>query len=149
VAAAPLAVSFRVDSRLAAVKVTGAVIFLLLALAFSADPERAVFGLVAGAVLAGYALRDLVAPHRLSADADGVTLVAGYASRRRLTWDQIERVRVDQRRRLGTRAELLEIDTGDHLHLFSTYDLGMPPWQAIRALSGLAPAGLTDQPTTG
>jgi hypothetical protein len=45
---------------------------------------------------------------------------------------------VDERRRLGTRSELLEIDTGNSLHLFSTYDLGVSCWEAARVLAGLA-----------
>ena len=124
----PGEVSFRVDTRLTAVRVAGAVIFLLLALLYSGDPGRLAFGGLAGLVLAGYAVRDLVAPHRLTADAAGVTVVAGFAGRRRLAWDQIERVRIDQRRRFGTRAQLLEIDTGEDLHLIRE---GRLPWAAI------------------
>ena len=139
-------VRFRVDTRLAAVKVTGAVVFLLLALVFRGDPARTAFAAVGGAVLAGYALRDLIAPVRLAADADGVTVVAGFAGHRRLAWSEIERVRVDERRRLGTRSEMLEIDTGEMLYLFSGYDLGVPVPQAARAVAALAPPGLTQRP---
>jgi hypothetical protein len=146
---APTQVSFRVDARLTAAKVTGAVIFLLLTLAFAGDLGREFFGGGAAVLLAGYAARDLLVPRRLSADADGITLVAGFAGRRRLAWSEIQRVRVDERRRLGTRSELLEIDTGDQLYLFSGYDLGMPVWQAVRVLAPLAPPGLTEVPTPG
>src|SRR3982750_3010768 len=69
-APAPTQVSFRVDGRLTAVKVTGAVIFLLLTLAFLGDAGREFFGGAATVVLAGYAVRDLVAPRRLSADTE-------------------------------------------------------------------------------
>jgi PH (Pleckstrin Homology) domain-containing protein len=148
-APAPTQVSFRVDGRLTAVKVTGAVVFVLLTLAFLGDAGREFFGGAAAAVLAGYAVRDLVAPRRLTADREGVTLIAGFAGHRRLGWDQIQTVRVDRRRRLGTRSELLEIDTGDELHLFSGYDLGMPVWQAVGALAAVAPPGLTEVPTAG
>ncbi len=143
----PGPVEFRVDTRLAALKVTGAVVFLLLAVVFRGDPGRTAFAAIGGAVLAAYAARDLIAPRRLSADADGVTVVEGFARRRRLAWAEIERVRVDERRRLGTRSELLEIDTGETLHLFSGYDLGMPVGQAAQALAALAPPGLTSAPT--
>jgi hypothetical protein len=44
---------------------------------------------------------------------------------------------VDTRSRLGTRSELLEIDVGDTLHLFSGYDLGRPCWEAAEALAAL------------
>ncbi|OLB78987.1 MAG: hypothetical protein AUI14_11675 [Actinobacteria bacterium 13_2_20CM_2_71_6] len=145
----PTEVSFKVDGRLAAVKVAGAVIFLLLALVFSGDPGRTAFAGLGSLVLAFYAARDLIAPRRLSADTEGVTVVVGFAGRRRLGWDQIERVRVDQRRRLGTRSEMLEIDARESLHLFSGYDLGVPVWEAAQRLAQLAPAGLTEVPTTG
>ena len=49
---------------------------------------------------------------------------------------------LDQRRRLGTRSEMLEIDTGDMLYLFSGYDLGVPVPQAARAVAALAPPGI-------
>jgi hypothetical protein len=133
----PMAVSFRVDGRLTAAKVAGAVIFLLIAVAFVEDPARSVFAGLAGLLVGAYAIRDVSAPVRLAADADGVTVVTGFTARRRLAWDQIERVRVEKRRRLGTRSELLEIDTGETLHLFSSYDLGVAPWEAARTLAGL------------
>jgi Bacterial PH domain len=145
----PEPVVFRVDARLAAAKVAGAVIFLLLAVVFRGDPGRTAFATLGGAVLAGYALRDLIAPRRLAADAEGVTVVVGFAGHRRLGWSEIERVRVDERRRLGTRSELLEIDTGETLHLFSGYDLGVPVWKAARVLAALAPPGLTSLPDPG
>jgi hypothetical protein len=79
-----------------------------------------------------------VFPVRLRADAEGVTLIAGVARRRRLAWSQIERVRVDERHRLGLRTELLEIDTGDALHLFTEHDLGVPPADVLAALAPLS-----------
>jgi hypothetical protein len=132
-----MAVAFRVDGRLTAMKVAGALVFLLIAVAFRGDPARSVFAGLAGLLAGGYAIRDLIAPVRLSADADGVTVVSGFTARRRLAWNQIERVRVDQRRRLGTRSEMLEIDAGENLHLFSSYDLGVTPGEAARTLAGL------------
>jgi hypothetical protein len=78
--------------------------------------------LVALVVAAGvvvWAARDLIAPVRVAADAAGVTLVVGFASRRRLEWSQVERVRVDVRRR----SRLLEVDVGETLHLFSRYEV--------------------------
>jgi hypothetical protein len=145
----PTSVSFRVDPRLTAVKVAGAVIFLLLTVAFAGDLGREFFGATATVLLAVYATRDLIAPRRLAADAEGVTLVSGFAGRRRLAWSDIERVRVDTRSRLGTRSELLEIDTGDRIHLFSGYDLGTPVWRAARDLAAFAPPGLTEVPAAG
>jgi len=89
-----------------------------------ADDRRVLIAaLVAAAVAGGYALRDILAPVRLAADPQGITVVTGYASRRRLDWAQVERIKVDTRSRAGLRSELLEIDTGDMLYLLSTYDL--------------------------
>ena len=77
-------ISFRVDPRLTAVKVAGAVIFLLLTVAFAGDLGREFFGGTATVLMAVYAVRDLVAPRRLSADPEGVTLVSGFACARAL-----------------------------------------------------------------
>src|SRR5262249_20893746 len=126
----PIAVSFRVDGRLTAVKVAGTLIFLAIALVFHDDPARSLFAGLAGLVTGVYAIRDLTAPVRLAADADGVTVVSGFTATQRLAWDQIQRVRVERRRRLGTHSDMLEIDAGDNLHLFSSYDLGVAPWAA-------------------
>jgi hypothetical protein len=134
-------VGFRVDARFTAVKVAATVIFALVALAFRDDPLRAALGGLAALLVAVYAVRDIIAPRRLVADREGVTVVSGFAGRRRLGWDQIERVRVDERRRLGTRSELLEIDTGDSLHLFSTYDLGTSCHEALDAIRAVRGAG--------
>lgn len=135
----PTEVNFRVDGRLTGIRIAGAVIFLLVALAFNDDRGRLVVAGLAGLLCAGYAVRDLLVPHRLAADAEGVTVVSGLGRRRRLGWDQIEGVRRDERRRLGTRSELLEIDAGNNLYLFSGYDLGMPCWRAAEQLAAIAP----------
>jgi Bacterial PH domain len=135
----PTELSYRVDRRLTAVRATGAVIFAVVAV-LESGPLPRLFALLAGAVLAVYTVRDLLVPVRLTADADGVTLVTGFARRRRLAWSEIDRVRLDERRRLGTRSDLLEIDTGEALYLFSSYDLGTSCWEAAQQLSRLAGA---------
>jgi hypothetical protein len=114
---------WRVNSRLTVVKVAAAVLFLLAALLFAGDPIGLTIGVAAAVALGAFALRDLLAPVRLAADPTGVTVVRGFAGHRHLPWAQIERIRVDERRRFGTRSQLLEIDTGDSLHLFSAYEL--------------------------
>jgi hypothetical protein len=135
----PQAARWRVSPALPALKVTGTVVFVLLGVAFGSDPVRLALAGVAALGLAGWALRDVVAPVRIAADRDGVTVIAGFAGRRRLPWNQIERVRVDRRPRLGLRTETLEIDTGETLHLFSSYDLGAPPAEVAAALEALRP----------
>ena len=133
-------VRYRVDSRFTAVKICGFAIFTLVALAFHDDRAKLAFTGLAALVTGVYALRDVVAPVRLAADRDGVTVISGYAGHRRLEWGAIERIRLDERRRLGTRSAALEIDTGDHLYLLSSYDLGTDPADAVEALAGLTPS---------
>jgi hypothetical protein len=78
--------------------------------------------------------RDLLAPIRLAADTEGVTVITGIRTPTRIPWSDVERMRVDVRHRYGRRSELLEIDTGDGLHLFSRYDLGVTPEEALEDL---------------
>ncbi|HZN17402.1 MAG TPA: PH domain-containing protein [Micromonosporaceae bacterium] len=119
-------------------KLVAAVLFVLTGVFFgAADPPRLALALVVAAGFAAFALRDLLVPVRLTADYDGVTLVTGFAHRRRLAWSQIERVRVDVRPRLGTRSELLEIDTGESLHLFNAHELGAPVADVAETLTQL------------
>jgi hypothetical protein len=87
----------------------------------------------------------VLAPVRLSADTEGVTVVRGYAGHRRIPWPEVERVGVGEHRSLGLRAELLEIDTGESLHLFSRYDLGAPCAEVAEALAGLRRSGQEDR----
>jgi hypothetical protein len=141
--------SWRIRPILPVAKLLGAAAIVVLALAFRRDDPVQWFLAAAVTVgLAGWAARDLIAPVRLAADAEGVTVVVGFAGRRRLSWAEIERVRVDRRERLGLRAELLEVDAGDSLHLFSRNDLGAEPDEVLATLlalrsarpSGTAPA---------
>jgi hypothetical protein len=133
--------SWRVSRGMSVLKAGGALVFTMLAVFSVGEPVRLAVAGVAALVLAGYALRDLVAPVRLTADVDGVTVISGFAGRSHLPWSQIERVRVDERRRLGTRSELLEIDAGDSLHLFSRYDLDRPCEEVVEALTRLRTGG--------
>jgi hypothetical protein len=129
--------SWRVSPALVWVKV-GATLAFAVAAALLVDERTtaAVAGL--GALVVGaWAARDLLAPVRLAADQDGVTVVTGYAGHRRLAWSQIERVRVDDRPRFGIRSEMLELDAGDTLYLFSTYDLNAPCTDVADALTQL------------
>jgi hypothetical protein len=131
---------WRVARKPPAVKLVAAVLFALLGVFVATDAVGRSLAAVAAAGLAASAARDLVFPVRLRADAKGLTLVVRLA-RRRLPWSQIERVRVDERHRLGVRTELLEIDTGDELHFFSERELGVPPAEALAALAALSRSG--------
>src|SRR5512142_1368866 len=92
---------WRVSRSLVMVKGLGTAALCAVALLYHAYPDRLTVS-VAGALVVGVLLvRDLLVPVRLEADPGGVTVVSGFAGRRRLDWSEVERVRVDDRRRLG------------------------------------------------
>ncbi len=124
-------VRFHADRRFMWAKFIVAVIFVATPLVAGSSVTGIVVGLIVGVGLAIYGMRDVLAPVRLAADAEGVTVVSGFAGQRRLAWDDIERVRLDERSRYGGRQALLEIDEGESLHFFSRYDLGVPPSEAL------------------
>jgi hypothetical protein len=129
---------WRIKPVLPVTKAMGAVAVVVLAVAFAGrDPIRWSLAFVIGAALAIWALRDLIAPVRLAADAAGVTVLTGFARRRHLPWDQIERVRVDVSSRRGLRSELLELDAGESIFLFSAHELGVLPEEVATALADL------------
>ena len=134
------ALQWRVKPVLPVTKLLGAVALVVLVVAFGrGDPVQWVLAVAGATGLALWALRDVIRPVRLSADTSGVTLVVGFASRRHLAWSQVERIRVDRRHRRGIRSELLEIDGGESLHLFSVHELGSEPEDVARALTELRP----------
>ena len=129
---------WRIKPVLPVTKGLGAVAVLVLVFAFGReDPVQWVLAGAVAIALATWALRDVVAPVRLAADPEGVTVVAGFAGRRRLSWAQIERVRLDRRERLGLTSEMLEIDADDALYLFSMHDLGADPHDVLPVLEEL------------
>ena len=124
--------------NLTVLKAAGAAVFLAAAVLFGGgDATRVVVAVLAALLLGVYALRDVMAPVRLAADPSGVTIVSGFATRRTLPWSTIERIRVDERRRLGTRSQLLEIDAGESLHLFSAYELNAPVQAVAETLESI------------
>jgi hypothetical protein len=128
---------WRVRPALPGLKLAGAAGFVLLGLLFGTDPVRIVLAATTALALAAWAVRDLLVPVRLAADAAGITVATGYVGTRTVPWDRIERVRVDTRPRLGLRTETLEVDTGESLHLFSAYDLSAPPAEVAARLERL------------
>ncbi|WP_229405753.1 PH domain-containing protein [Micromonospora sp. NBRC 110038] len=133
--AAPSARQWRVPPTLPALKLVGAAALVGLGLVFAdGDRVRLVLAGVLAAGLVGWALRDLLAPVRLAVDPAGITVVRGFAGRRRLDWGAVEAITVDRRPRLGLSTEILEIDAGESLHLFGRYDLDAPPGEVADAL---------------
>ncbi|WP_052305199.1 PH domain-containing protein [Stackebrandtia nassauensis] len=131
------ALRWRVPRHVVAVKVASTAVFALSALWFSGDVAR--FSVAVGAtLLAGaYAVRDLVAPIRLTADAEGVGVSRGFFGLRYVAWSEIARIRVDERRRFGATTKLLEIDVDYTLFLFSRHELGAEPDEVADALREL------------
>ncbi|BBH65333.1 hypothetical protein ACTI_20180 [Actinoplanes sp. OR16] len=129
---------WRVKPVLPVTKLMGAVAALVLAAAFAqGDPVRWVLAGLITVGLTGWALRDLLVPVRLTADTEGVTVVTGIARRRHLPWSAIECVRVEHSSRRGLKSELLEIDAGDALYLYSANDLGALPEDVVTQLADL------------
>ncbi|MCX5068244.1 PH domain-containing protein [Micromonospora lupini] len=126
---------WRVSANLPVAKLAGAVLLVALGLLFAdGDAVRLVLAVLAAAILAGWAVRDLVAPVRLAADPTGLTVIHGFAGRRKLPWPTVEAISVDRRQRLGLTSEVLEIDAGESLHLFGRYDLGATPEEVAAEL---------------
>jgi PH (Pleckstrin Homology) domain-containing protein len=130
-------VAWRVDRRLTIAKWAGAAVFTLAAVVGYPDWSQVIVVGFAAALVAVLALRDVLAPVRLAADTEGVTILIGFAGRRRIGWPQIERVRVDARRGVVLRSQVLELDTGDNLHFFSINDLGVAPQEVAERLAVL------------
>ncbi|MCW3840795.1 PH domain-containing protein [Micromonospora yasonensis] len=131
----PPARQWRVPAVLPVVKLAGVLILVALGLLFAgSDRVQLVLAGLAAAALAGWAVRDLVAPVRLAVDAQGITVIRGFAGRRLLPWPAVEAIRVERRTRRGLTAETLEVDAGESLHLFGRYDLDAPPQEVAEAL---------------
>ncbi len=140
----PTSVSWRVPGRVLVSKLVVFAIVLMLGLLLARDPLGLWLAAVAAVAVGIYALRDILAPVRLAADREGVTVVTGFAGRRQIPWRDVERIRVDRSARVGLRAmleaertALLEIDTGSSLHLFGTSELGAPVDEVAKTLRHL------------
>ena len=115
----------------------GLAVALVLLSWFSSNRTQTQVALLVAAAVTVYAARDLLARQRLWADGSHVVVARGFAGRRRLSWPQIEAVRVDGRTRFGARTELLEIDAGEEIYQFSRFELGADPTEAAKALEAL------------
>jgi hypothetical protein len=146
----PAAQPWRIKPVIPVTKVLGAVAVIVLAVAFGRrDPVQWFLAIAAAIGLAAWAARDLIAPVRLAADPDGVTVVVGFAGHRRLAWAQIAHVRMDRRERLGLRSNLLELDAEDNIYLFSVHDLGADPEDVLRSMLELRSTPRSDTPQAG
>jgi hypothetical protein len=129
-------VRFAVPTRIIVGKLAAAAVVAIAALLAPNRPQLFV-GLIAAVCLGIYGLRDVLARERLRADPDGIVAVRGFAGHDRLAWTDVEGVRLDSRSRLGARSQLLEIDAGEHIYLYSRFDLGVDPDEAVIALESV------------
>ena len=130
-------VSFGPDRRLTALAAVAALAAFVLAFTAVDGAGRLLFAL-AGVVLAGYALGDLVFWPRLSADATGIRIRTPF-TRATLPWGQVEDVRADVRSRYGLRSTTLEVDAGTLLVVFSRRALGTDPEVAAGLVRAMRP----------
>jgi hypothetical protein len=133
-----LPLSYRVPAGVVGTKFVLAVGFALTALLANGRTSTIVAALAAVGMTT-YGLRDVLARERLRVDADGLTVVHGFAGRSRFGWDQIERVRVDERLRVGVRSQLLEVDAGDWIGLYGRLELGADPEDVRTAIDAARP----------
>jgi hypothetical protein len=122
----PESVTWRVDKRLTVGKWAGAVIFALAAVLGFPDPGQVIVVGIAALLLAVLAVRDLAAPVRLAADPAGVTVSTGFAGRRSIAWAEVAKIKVDARKGVFLRSQVLELDVNDNLYFFSVNELSTP-----------------------
>lgn len=127
------AVQWSVPIRYILLSVGGAGVFGIAA-ALADDGVSAVVAVAAAVTLLAIAGRDAIVHVRLAADADGLTVIRGYAGRRRIPWSEVAAIRVDRRSRLGLSSHLLEVDTGETVHLLTARELGADPADVAAAL---------------
>lgn len=125
---------FGPDRRLAVLSALLTAIACTIA-ALSHDPAGRLLAILAAVVLAGYAVTDLVFWPRLTASAEGLRIHTPF-SRARLSWAEVDEIRVDERTRLGLVSRTLEIDAGPLLVVLSKRALGADP----REVAGLLKA---------
>jgi hypothetical protein len=129
---------WRVKPALPIAKLIGAAALPALVAVFARDDlSRWLLAGIAATGIIVWAVRDLVVPVRLAADTAGITVVTGFARRRHVPWQQIERVRVEKTSRRGRRSEVLEIDAGDAIYTFTEPQLNAMPEDVAVELTGL------------
>ncbi|MGV9776860.1 PH domain-containing protein [Streptosporangium sp. NPDC003464] len=117
---------WRVRRDLLVLKAVAALAFAVATVLSIGDPRGMILAGAATLMMATLALRDVLAPVRLSADGEGLVVVRGFAGLQRVPWSAVERIRVDTRTRFASRTGVLEIDTGEAVFVLSQFDLGAP-----------------------
>ncbi|MFG1927496.1 PH domain-containing protein [Cryptosporangium sp. NPDC048952] len=128
---------WRVPVAVPSAKLVVSAVLVVATVTIARDLVGAVLGLLVAGAMALSGLRDLLVPVRLAADDEGVTVRSGLRGRHRYPWSVIERIRVDERRRLLGRSTMLEIDVDDDLYFLSRYELGAHPVEVAEELTTL------------
>lgn len=110
-----------------------AVLALALAVAAGDPGGQLLFG-VAAVGLTALALHDLALRPRLAADPAELR-VRTFTGVRRLPWEAVERVDVDEHKRYGLVARTLEVESAGQLLLLSRRALGADPRDVADALA--------------
>ncbi len=126
---------FGPDRRLGWSAVAGALLFTAVAV-LDADAGARVLATCAAVLLATLGGTDLVFAPRLVAGAGGLA-IRTLTTRRRITWDEVERFAVDEHGRYGLTARALEIDAGAHLVVLGRHSLGRDPRDVHAAVLGV------------
>ena len=132
---APAEQQWHADGAVTVAKLLGVGLFAAVPPALSLNAAARWFGAAVAAALVVYALRDVIAPIRLSANRVGVRVISGFAGHRDIAWDDIERMRIIRQRG----STFLEIETAESVHLFSRYDLSAHPTDVLDILQMMAP----------
>jgi hypothetical protein len=127
---------WRVPTTVPTVKLVLAALFVVVTITLSGDLISAVVGLAVAIGLGVSGLRDLLAPVRLEADHEALA-VTTLTGRRSYPWSAVQRVRIDDRRRLLGRSVMLEVDVDTNLYFLGRLDLGVPPIEVLDALTEL------------
>lgn len=134
-------VQWRVRREFTFAKWAGAAGFAVIAVVLLAVDRRGMLLCAGGALLlGGFAVRDTLAPVRLAADDLGVTVVTGLKSRHLVPWRDVTYIRVERNARYGLRWDMLEIETEENLHTFSSHELGTSCVSVAEELFRLRPA---------
>lgn len=128
---------FGPDRRLATLSALGAALLIAYA-ALSTDAAGRLITSLAAAVCVTYTVTDLAFWPRLTATADGLRIHTPLA-RARLSWAQIDAIRVDERTRFGLMTRTLEVDAGALLVVFGRRELGQDPRTVAGLLSAFDP----------
>lgn len=130
-------IRFGPDRRLSAAYAGGALVAVATTFLTHDAAGRLLF-VIAAAILAAYAVTDIVFWPRVQAGPAGLKLHTPTL-RGSFGWDQVQSVRADARQRLGLRLVTLEIDVADNLVVLSRRTLGTDPERAAALITFSAP----------